>query len=173
MAPRRRWPAQSAAIDQVELLGPTSLIEEPAGEPPLLMTIGAGRVGEKDDADPELDARFDMDGGTLHPVAHESVGDGQQETSAIARTMIRGHRSSMTDTMQRCEGGIDNTSTGSPSSVSDETDPAGVVLIARVVQACVSQDEVLTLSAWAAPSHGRLHQKDGAASYQPHNGPAS
>jgi len=54
--------------------------------------------------------------------------------------MVRGHRSSMTDTMQRCEGGVDNTSTGSPSSVSDETDPAGVVLVARVVQACVSQD---------------------------------
>jgi hypothetical protein len=46
----------------------------------------------------------------------------------------------MSYTMQRCEGGVDNTSTGSPSSISDETDPAGVVLVARVVQACVSQD---------------------------------
>jgi hypothetical protein len=45
----------------------------------------------------------------------------------------------MTDTMKRCEGGIDSTSAGSPSSVSDETDPAGVVLVASVVQACVSQ----------------------------------
>jgi hypothetical protein len=54
--------------------------------------------------------------------------------------MVRGHRSSMTDTIQRCEGGVDNTSTGSPSSVSDETDPAGIVLVASVVQACVSQD---------------------------------
>jgi hypothetical protein len=53
--------------------------------------------------------------------------------------VIRGHRSSMTDTMERCEGGIDSTSAGSPSSVSDETDPAGVVLVASVVQACVSQ----------------------------------
>jgi hypothetical protein len=82
--------------------------------------------------------------------------------------MIGGHRSSMTDTMQRCEGGIDDTSAGSPSSVSDETDPAGVVLVARVVQACVSQDELPTLSGSAAISHGRLHQKDGAASYPPH-----
>jgi hypothetical protein len=81
-----------------------------------------------------------VDGSALHPFAQEGLGNSQQETSAIARTMIRGHRSSMTDTMQRCEGGIDNTSTGSPSSVSDETDPAGIVLIARVVQACVSQD---------------------------------
>jgi hypothetical protein len=39
----------------------------------------------------------------------------------------------MADTMQRCEGGVDNSSAGSPSSVSDETDPAGVVLEARVV----------------------------------------
>ena len=70
----------------------------------------------------------------------EGLGDGQQETSTIARTMVRGHRSSMTDTIQRCEGGVDNTSTGSPSSVSDETDPAGIVLVASVVQACVSQD---------------------------------
>lgn len=41
--------------------------------------------------------------------------------------------------MQRCEGGIDDASTGSPSSVSDETDPAGVVLESRVVQARVTQ----------------------------------
>jgi len=53
--------------------------------------------------------------------------------------MVRGQRSTMSDTVQRCEGGVDSTSTGSPSSVSDETDPAGIVLIARVVQACVSQ----------------------------------
>lgn len=45
----------------------------------------------------------------------------------------------MADTMQRCEGGIDDASTGSPSSVSDETDPAGVVLESRVVQARVTQ----------------------------------
>jgi hypothetical protein len=45
----------------------------------------------------------------------------------------------MADTMQRCEGGVDNTSAGSPSSVSDETDPAGVVLEPRVVQARVTQ----------------------------------
>src|SRR5438132_2796913 len=82
--------------------------------------------------------------------------------------MVRGHRSSMTDTMERCEGGIDDTSAGSPSSVSHETDPAGIVLVASVVQACVSQDDLPTLSATAATSHGRLHQKDGAASYQPH-----
>jgi hypothetical protein len=53
--------------------------------------------------------------------------------------VIRGYRSSMADTMQRCEGGIDDTSAGSPSSVSDETDPAGVVLESRVVQARVTQ----------------------------------
>jgi hypothetical protein len=53
--------------------------------------------------------------------------------------MIRGHRPPMADTVQRCEGGIDNSSAGSPSSVSDETDPAGVVLESRVVQACVTQ----------------------------------
>jgi hypothetical protein len=159
-----------APVDQVELLGAAGLIEEPAGEPPLLVPVRRGRVGEEDDGHPELDGRLDVDGGALHPVAHESLGDSQQETSAIARAMIRGHRSSMTNTMQRCEGGIDDTSAGSPSSVSDETDPAGVVLIASVVQACVSQDEVPTLSAYAAPSHGRLHQKDGAASYQPHKG---
>src|SRR5260370_28753088 len=79
--------------------------------------------------------------------------------------MIRGHRSSMTDTMQRCEGGVDNTSAGSPSSVSDETDPAGVVLEARVVQARVPQFEVPTLSSMAASRHGRFDQKNGAWSY--------
>jgi hypothetical protein len=74
----------------------------------------------------------------------------------------------MADTMERCEGGVDNSSAGSPSSVSDETDPAGIVLEARVVQACVTQDEWLTLSTSVASRHGRLHQKDGAASYPPH-----
>jgi hypothetical protein len=76
---------------------------------------------------------LDVDGGALHPITEERLRNGQQKTSAIARTMIRGHRSPMTDTMQRCEGGIDNTSAGSPSSVSDETDPAGIVLVASVV----------------------------------------
>jgi hypothetical protein len=75
----------------------------------------------------------------------------------------------MADTMQRCEGGVDDTSAGSPSSVSDETDPAGVVLEARVVQACVSQDELLTLSVTATSRHGRLHQKDGDWWYVRHN----
>jgi hypothetical protein len=74
----------------------------------------------------------------------------------------------MADTMKRCEGGVDNTSTGSPSSVSDETDPAGVVLEARVVQARVTQNVLPTLAIHAASRHGRLHQKDGAASYPPH-----
>jgi hypothetical protein len=41
--------------------------------------------------------------------------------------------------MQCCEGGVDDTSAGSPSSVSDETDPAGVVLESRVVQTRVAQ----------------------------------
>jgi hypothetical protein len=83
--------------------------------------------------------------------------------------MVRGHRSTMSDTIQRCEGGVDDTSTGSPSSVSDETDPAGVVLVASVVQACVSQDVWrLTLSVRAAISHRRLHEKGGAGSYPPH-----
>jgi hypothetical protein len=67
----------------------------------------------------------------------------------------------MADTMKRCEGGIDNTSAGSPSSVSDETDPTGVVLESRVVQARVTQGEYLTLTTRPASRHGRLHQKDG------------
>src|SRR4030081_373869 len=74
----------------------------------------------------------------------------------------------MADTMQRCEGGVDNSSAGSPSSVSDETDPAGVVLEARVVQARVPQFEIPTLSPVAASRHGRLHPKDGTGSYSPH-----
>jgi len=53
----------------------------------------------------------------------------------------------MADAMQRGEGGVDDLSAGSPSSVSDETDPAGVVLEASVVQACVAQDDPFTLSA--------------------------
>src|SRR5216684_8067225 len=79
--------------------------------------------------------------------------------------MIRGHRPPMADTIQRCEGGVDNSSAGSPSSVSDETDPAGVVLEPRVVQARVPQFEVPTLSPVAAPHHGRFNQKNGAWSY--------
>jgi len=43
------------------------------------------------------------------------------------------------DAVQRCERGVDNPSAGSPSSVGDETDPAGVVLKSRVVQARVTQ----------------------------------
>src|SRR5207302_5149450 len=127
---------------------------------------------EEDDGHAQLNPRPDIDGGALHPVAQEGLRDGKQKTRAIARTMVRRHRSSMTDTMQRCEGGIDDTSAGSPSSVSDETDPAGIVLVASVVQACVSQDDLPTLSATAAASHGRLHQKDGAPSYLPHKGVA-
>jgi hypothetical protein len=82
--------------------------------------------------------------------------------------VIRGHRPSMADTMQRCEGGVDNTSAGSPSSVSDETDPAGIVLETRVVQACVAQDEPLTLSGTVPSRHGRFNQKDGFTSYPLH-----
>jgi hypothetical protein len=63
----------------------------------------------------------------------------------------------MADTMQRCEGGVDNSSAGSPSSVSDETDPAGVMLEPRIVQARVTQGESLTLSIRPVPRHGRLH----------------
>src|ERR1700730_8723330 len=75
----------------------------------------------------------------------------------------------MADTMQPCEGAVDDPSTGSPSSVSDETDPAGVVLEARVVQACLAQDWLITLSATVRSRHGRLHQKDRLPSYPPHN----
>jgi hypothetical protein len=45
----------------------------------------------------------------------------------------------MPDTVQRCERGVDNPSAGSPSSVGDEADPAGVVLEFRVVEARVTQ----------------------------------
>ena len=114
------------------------------------MTIRAGGVRKENDRDADLDGRLNIDRGSLHPVAKKGLGDSQQETSAVARPVIRGHRPPMADTMQRCEGGVDNTSAGSPSSVSDETDPAGVVLEARVVQACVTQDELLTLSPIAA-----------------------
>src|SRR6266702_8691765 len=65
----------------------------------------------------------------------------------------------MTDAMQRCEGGVDDSSAGSPSSVSDETDPAGVVLEARVVQARVTQGRYSTLSVRPVPRHGRLQPK--------------
>src|SRR6266516_2375189 len=65
----------------------------------------------------------------------------------------------MTDAMQRCEGGVDDSSAGSPSSVSDETDPAGVVLEARVVQARVTQGRYPTLSVRPVPRHGRLQPK--------------
>src|SRR5207244_7022332 len=105
-----------APIDQVEQLRPACLVEQAAGEPPLLVAIRRRRVGQEDDGDPELDGRLDVDGGALHPVAQEGLRNGQKKTSAIARTVVRGHRSAMTDTMQRCEGGVDNTSTGSPSS---------------------------------------------------------
>jgi hypothetical protein len=115
-----------------------------------------------------LDSGLNMDAGTLHPVPQEAIGNRQQEPGAITRSMIRGHRPPMADTVQRCEGGIDNSSAGSPSSVSDETDPAGVVLESRVVQACVPQGEDLTLSIPPASCHGRLHQKEDGPSYPPH-----
>jgi hypothetical protein len=132
------------------------------------MAIGSRGIGEEDDTDAEPDTGLNIDAGSLHPVAQEGVGNSQQETSAVARPVIRGHRPPMADTMERCEGGVDNTSTGSPSSVSDETDPAGVVLEARVVQARVTQNVLPTLAIHAASRHGRLNQKDGAASYPPH-----
>jgi len=134
----------------------------------LIVTVGARGIREEDDGHPKLDARLDIDRGLLHPVAKDGIGNGQQETSAIAGPVIRGHRSAMPDTMQRCEGGLDNSSAGSPSSVSDETDPAGVVLEARVVQARVPQSEIPTLSVVADACHRRLHQKDGVPSYLPH-----
>ncbi len=103
------------------------------------MTIRSRGVREKNDGHADPDCRLKFDRGSLHPVAKEGIGNSQQEASAIARTVIRGHGSSMPDTMQRCEGGVDNASAGSPFSVSDETDPAGVVLEPRVVQARVTQ----------------------------------
>jgi hypothetical protein len=58
----------------------------------------------------------------------------------------------MADARQRYEGGIDDLSAGSPSSVSDETDPAGVVLEPRVVQARVTQvDRYRIASGWIVP----------------------
>jgi hypothetical protein len=121
------------------------------------MTVRPWGVREEDDGHAEPDSGLDIDAGSQHPVTYERVGNGQQEASAVAGPVVRGHRPPMADTMQRCEGGVDDTSAGSPSSVSDETDPAGVVLEARVVQACVSQDELLTLSVTATSRHGRLH----------------
>ena len=76
----------------------------------------------------------------MHPMAQEGVGCREQETRTVAGAVICGDRPPMTDAVQRCEGGVDNSSAGSPSSVSDETDPAGVVLEPRVVQARVTQD---------------------------------
>ncbi len=80
-----------------------------------------------------------MNGGPLHPIAQEGVGYREQQARTVAGAMICGDRPPMADAVQRCEGGVDNSSAGSPSSVSDETDPTGVVLEARVVQACVTQ----------------------------------
>jgi hypothetical protein len=125
------------------------------------MTVRAGGVREENDGYAEPDSGLDIDAGSLHPIPKEGIGNGQQQTSAVAGPVIRGHRPPMADTMKRCEGGIDNTSAGSPSSVSDETDPAGVVLESRVVQARVTQGEYLTLTTRPASRHGRLHQKDG------------
>src|SRR2546430_6686972 len=109
-----------------------------------------------------------MKGGPLHPIAQKGVGYREEETRTVAGAVICGDRPPMTDAMQRCEGGVDDSSAGSPSSVSDETDPAGVVLEARVVQACVTQDVSLTLSSRPLPRHGRLHQKDEVRSYLRH-----
>ena len=103
------------------------------------MTIGSRGVREKNDGHADPGYRLKFDPGSVHPVAKEGIGNSQQEASAIARTVIRSHGSSMADAMERCEGGVDNASAGSPSSVSDETDPAGVVLEPRVVQARVTQ----------------------------------
>ena len=46
-----------------------------------------------------MSRRVDVDGGALHPPAQKRLRDGQQQTGAIARTMVGGHRSAMTDTM--------------------------------------------------------------------------
>jgi hypothetical protein len=106
-----------------------------------MVTVRPGSIREEDDGHAEPDSGLDIDTGSLHPIAQEAIGNSQQETRAVAGTVIRGHRPPMADTMERCEGGVDNSSAGSPSSVSDETDPAGIVLEARVVQACVTQGE--------------------------------
>src|SRR5260370_332444 len=129
------------------------------------MTIRSRGIREEDDGHAELATGLDIDRGSLHPVAKEGIGNGQEKTSAGAGPMIRGHGPPMADTIQRCEGGVDNSSAGSPSSVSDETDPAGVVLEPRVVQARVPQFEVSTLSPVGAPHHGRFNQKNGPWSY--------
>jgi hypothetical protein len=133
-----------------------------------MVTVRTGSIREEDDCHAQPDSGLNIDSGSLHPIAQEAIGNSQQETSAVAGAVIRGHRPSMADTMERCEGGVDNSSAGSPSSVSDETDPAGVVLEARVVQAHVAQFEIPTLSPIAASRHGRLHQKDGVSSYGQH-----
>ena len=65
-----------APIDQVEQLRPACLVEQAAGEPPLLVAIRRRRVGQEDDGDPELDGRLDVDGGALHPVAQEGLRNG-------------------------------------------------------------------------------------------------
>jgi len=133
-----------------------------------MMTIGSWGIREENDGQAEPGSGLNIDGSPLHPLAEEGVGNRQQQTRTVAGPVIRSNRPSMADTMQRCEGGVDNSSAGSPSSVSDETDPAGVVLEARVVQARVAQNVLPTLAIHAASRHGRLHQKDGAASYPPH-----
>ena len=157
-----------APVDQVDLLGPTGLIEQPPRQTTLLMTVCPRGIRKEDDSDTKSAKGLNVDGGSLHPLAEEGVGNREQETRTVTGSVIRGDRPSMADTMQRCEGGVDNSSAGSPSSVSDETDPAGVVLEPRVVQACVTQGESLTLSIRPVPRHGRLHQKGSARSYLRH-----
>ena len=126
-------------MDQVEPLGTTGLIKEPPRQAPLVMAIGPRAIREEDDGHAKPGRGLNMNGGPLHPIAQEGVGYREQQARTVAGAMICGDRPPMADAVQRCEGGVDNSSAGSPSSVSDETDPTGVVLEARVVQACVTQ----------------------------------
>ena len=127
-------------MDQVEPLGTTGLIKEPPRQAPLVMAIGPRAIREEDDGHAKPGRGLNVNGGPLHPIAQEGVGYREEETRTVAGAVICGDRPPMTDAMQRCEGGVDDSSAGSPSSVSDETDPAGVVLEPRVVQARVTQD---------------------------------
>ena len=51
-----------APVDQVEMLRPAGLLEEPAGSPPLLIPIRRRRIGQEHDRDSELEGRVDVDG---------------------------------------------------------------------------------------------------------------
>ena len=82
--------------------------------------------------------------------AHERRRQGQEDPGAVARGAVGGEGAAMTEGAEAAERQGEHPGAGPAAGVRDEPDPAGVVLVARVVEGRLGALAVPGLSLWGA-----------------------